>query len=124
MLLKTVLIIATALAGLAAAPWATATYAETIVAGAGAGAGIDPSYGPVPINSTGVVAAAQFAAGAKSVELKTILKARQAATANLHFIICMRVNAGSTAYLVETKVSRAAGKPYSLDAWTKVKTCK
>ena len=82
------------------------------------------SYGPVPVASTGVVAAARFAATTKAVEIKTILKAQQAATANLHFIICMRVADRSKAYLVETKVSRASGKPYNLDAWNKVKTCK
>jgi hypothetical protein len=82
------------------------------------------AYGPVPVTSTGVVAAARFAAAAKSVKLKTILKAQQAATANLHFVVCMRVAEGSRTYLVETKVSRAAGKPYSLDSWMKVKSCK
>ena len=92
--------------------------------GAVATTSFNTSYGPVPVSSTGVVAAARFAATTKSVEIKTILKAQQAATANLHFIICMRVADTGKAYLVETKVSRASGKPYNLDAWAKVKTCK
>ena len=117
--------------------------------GAVATTSFNTSYGPVPVSSTGVGAgppggarpprgevkkqpagapagwsAARFAATTKSVEIKTILKAQQAATANLHFIICMRVADTGRAYLVETKVSRASGKPYNLDAWAKVKTCK
>lgn len=91
--------------------------------GAMATTAFNTSYGPVPVTSTGVIAAARFAATTKEVEIKTILKAQQAATANLHFIICMRVAEGGKAYLVETKVSRASGKPYSLDAWNKVKAC-
>lgn len=98
-----------------------ASQADTHMGGADT---IDPAYGPVPVNSTGVVAAANFAATTKSVTIKTILTARQAATANLHFIICMRVAGGGKTYLAETRVSRAAGKPYSLDAWNKVKSCK
>ena len=92
--------------------------------GAMATTAFNTSYGPVPVTSTGVVAAARFAATTKAVEIKTILKARQAATADLHFTICMRVADAGKPYLVETKVSRASGKPYNLDAWNKVKSCK
>jgi hypothetical protein len=112
MSLRKALPIATALAGLLPAPLAMATTA------------FNTAYGPVPISSTGVVAAARFATATKAVELKTILKAQQAATANLHFIICMRVADAGKTYLVETKVSRASGKPYNLDAWNRVKACK
>jgi hypothetical protein len=113
--LRKALPIAATIAGLMCAPFAQTAMATTA---------FNTSYGPVPVTSTGVVAAARFAATAKSVQVKKILKAQQAATSNLHFVICMRVAEDSHAYLVETKVSRAAGKPYSLDAWTKVKTCK
>ncbi|MBP2161726.1 MULTISPECIES: hypothetical protein [Asticcacaulis] len=116
MSLRIALPIAAAIAGLT---MSATSHAETRIGGDG----INPSYGPVPVNSTGIVAAANYAATTKSVVIKKIMKARQAATADLHFAICMRVTGGNKTYLVETKVSRAPGKPYKLDAWTPVKAC-
>lgn len=82
------------------------------------------TYGPVPVTSTGIVAAARFAATARSVEVKKILTAKQAATAHVHYAICMQVADRDSTYLVDTRISKKAGGAYSLDAWTRVKACK
>lgn len=110
---KTLSIVVTVLAS-AVAP---VSFAETPVL-------LELGYGRVPVNSPGAVAAAKFAASAKSVDIKKILVARQAETADLYFIVCMRVAESNKAYLVEAKVSRSRERPYTLDAWTPVKVCK